>query len=563
MALAGVSFLPVLGFGFVYDDATQLVGNANVHTWRGLITAFSEHVWSFDPAKAARYYRPLFVSTLTLAWQAFGAQPSGYHALSLALHLGCGALVWRLGAALDLPALARTAATLIFLLHPVQIQVVAWISAVSDPLLTCLALTSALAWMRWLRDRDRRFLFAALALYVASLLTLERAVALAGPLLLVGWHRLPARGVSPVGHRRLRPVAAQALLLVGAVVGVLALRRIAIGPGVPTPDTWIQDTVLTAPAAVLRYLRNFAWPRDLSLGYPVRFVATATAANFGWPLVAGAGAAALAYWLSRKHPRRRFLVSAGLLTLAPSLCVGLLPSQLLVQDRYCYLPLAFLALWLSDLALRDAGAPATWPIRCGRVMLGVWFLAAFSQHARALSPWRDNLALFGRAVEVAPDSPPFLLDLALEEHGRGLPDHDCRRLRRAASVLHDYPRGGEAGMVYFELGNCLRAHGRNDLALRAYDASLRAPDGGTLQAGINRVSVLSELQRPDDAAGAAEELTRGHATSPLAWRTLSVAAALRGDLATAERAAQRALALEPGDAATIRLLERIRASRTP
>src|SRR5205814_5399426 len=109
LLLPWLSFLPVLGFGFVYDDTQQLLANPNVHGWAGLGKAFTDHVWSFDPSKAGtvHYYRPLFLVALTLGWHAFGAHALGYHALSLHLHLCAGGLAWRLLGALGLSPPAR------------------------------------------------------------------------------------------------------------------------------------------------------------------------------------------------------------------------------------------------------------------------------------------------------------------------------------------------------------------------------------------------------------------------------------------------------------------------
>lgn len=563
LALACAAFLPSLGFGFVYDDAFQLVGNPNVHGWRGLVSAFSEHVWSFDSQKSSRYYRPLFAAVLTLAWQAFGQRASGYHALTLALHLGCGALLWRVARALALPVRARIAATAIFLLHPLQIQAAVWISAISEPMFGLTALTCVLAWLRWLQGGGTRFAVLAVALYGTSLLILERAVALAGPLLLLAWYRTRLFDPSASGEAtgtRVRALTRHALLLTLPVLAVFVLRRTALGPGPAPPSTWIVDTWQSAPAAALRYLVNVALPLRLSVAYPESFIAVPAAANFARPLLVVSLALGFCAWLSRDHPRRRVLLGSAVLLMAPAVCVGLLPGYGLVQDRYGYLPLAFVGLWLSDLTFGESTRSAPWGIHLGRALVGVWLFVAISQHRPALAYWKDNLSLFRRAVEVAPDNPAFLMDLALEEHGHGLPAHGCRRLLHAASILERYPRSGPADMVYYELGNCLQEERRLEAALRAYELALHASGGGMLRAGVNRVRVLAELARLDDAVSAAEDLTRRHRDSPVAWKTLIVASAQRGDLDKAAHAAERAIALDPNDVAARELLERVAAA---
>ena len=569
LALACSSFLPALGFGFVYDDALQLVGNPNVHGWAGLGKAFTDHVWSFDPTKAGtlRYYRPLFMVVLTLGWQAFQSHAAGYHALSLLLHLCAGSLVWRVAQELQVPARERLVALTIFLLHPMQIQAVAFISAVSEPMVAIAALSSCLAWMRWLRCREPRFLFGALVLYAMALLTLERAVAMAGPLLLLGWYRyalLQPSAAAPSLALRARSSALQASLLSLPASGVFALRRLTIGAGAPAPTGWLRDTLISAPAVVIRYLRNLALPLDLAPTYPERSLLAPTFGNFGLPLLAVLLLAWLAWWSSRDRPLRLFLLGSAVSLLAPGLCVGLLPGHALVQDRYLYLPLAFLGLWLAELVRGASTQPAPRGLLAARALLMAWLLVALFQHPHDLEYFRDDHSFFTRAVEVAPDNPQFLLNLAVAERNQGARDAGCDHVQRAVSALAGNPRWGDPVAIYFNFGNCLREQGRKPESLAAYEQAYRWSAGALIEAGVDRVVLLAELQRPDDAARAAQSLTRLHGDSAVAWKTLGLVAANRGDWPTALRAMQRARTLAPDDASTQQLLERIRrASAAP
>jgi tetratricopeptide (TPR) repeat protein len=337
------------------------------------------------------------------------------------------------------------------------------------------------------------------------------------------------------------------------------VRRMAIGSVGVAAAGWFRDTLLTGPGVALRYLINLALPLNLALAYPEHFLSSADTITVWRPLACVGLTLAVACWLSRGSARRWFLLGSAALTMAPALCVGLLPAHALVQDRYGYLPLSFLSLWLADLAFTHAHA-TLWT-RAGRWLLGLWLVFLLGLHTRNLWPWSDDLSLFTRAAAVAPDNLPALMNLAVERRKRGEPDPQCDELKRIAALSGSSSGRGDSVLVYFNLGDCEHEQGHLERALEAYDRAYALSHGGSVSAGANRVRVLAELQQPAVAQHAAEALVRQHPRSVDALRVLGVTDASVGDLAGAEAALQRAVALEPGDAALHALLARVQAAR--
>ena len=155
-----------MGNGFVFDDsaylASPLVRNLAVldilgTNWLGL-----------------DIYRPLTLLSLALDFRLFAEEPFGYHLTNLLLHLANGTLFYVLARRLLNHASAALWAACLYVAHPIQTEVVAWISARGDLLATSLLLSAFVAHRR----DSRRWRLLAWTLYAGALLAKETAVIL-------------------------------------------------------------------------------------------------------------------------------------------------------------------------------------------------------------------------------------------------------------------------------------------------------------------------------------------------------------------------------------------------
>ena len=151
-ALVVAVFWPVLRGELVYDDLEVVAQNPALRNAALLPEALTGAYWDFlDEESAARigYWRPLTTVVLFAAQQVGGGSPAAFHAFSIALHAAAAIAVFLLVRRLtrgDLPGLC---AAVLFALHPVQVESVAWISAISDPLQGLLVLLGLVAHLRW------------------------------------------------------------------------------------------------------------------------------------------------------------------------------------------------------------------------------------------------------------------------------------------------------------------------------------------------------------------------------------------------------------------------------
>ena len=126
LAITFVAYVGALGYAFVYDDIFALVQNPTVHNWHSVPRFFTEHLWGFKYAVGS-YYRPIFLVWLTFNHWLFGLNPVGYHLTTILLHVGVTLFVFLLVRKLTRDQATAAIASLVFGLHPVHIEAVAWI----------------------------------------------------------------------------------------------------------------------------------------------------------------------------------------------------------------------------------------------------------------------------------------------------------------------------------------------------------------------------------------------------------------------------------------------------
>jgi tetratricopeptide (TPR) repeat protein len=113
-----VAYLPMLRNGFVWDDDTFLTQNPLIKAPDGLLRFW----FSTQPSD----YWPVTSTTLWVEWRLWGMHAVGYHATNLVLHVAEGLMLWSVLRRLKVPG--AYLAALLFVVHPVNVESVAWIA---------------------------------------------------------------------------------------------------------------------------------------------------------------------------------------------------------------------------------------------------------------------------------------------------------------------------------------------------------------------------------------------------------------------------------------------------
>ena len=175
-------FAPVMWQGgFFWDDYDLIVRNPLMRAAGGAgLRDFWFTTKNFD-------YFPLTSTTFWIEWRLWGAWAQPYHVLNVLLHLGSVLLLWRILKQLGVPGAFWAA--LVFAVHPVNVESVAWISERKNTLSMFLMCVSVAAYLRFERTRSAAVYGGAVGAFVLALLAKTAVVMLPFVLLLLAWYR--------------------------------------------------------------------------------------------------------------------------------------------------------------------------------------------------------------------------------------------------------------------------------------------------------------------------------------------------------------------------------------
>ena len=249
-----VAYLPALHGGLLWDDDAH-VTKVSLRSLRGLWRIWTE-------LGATQQYYPLLHSAFWVEHRLWGDSVLGYHLANVAFH---SAAAWLLTVilrrlAFPVPVLAG----LVFALHPVCVESVAWIAEQKNTLSAVLYLASALAYLGFDDGRSRVRYACASALFGMALLTKSVTATLPAALLVVLWWQ---RG--RLGWRRdVLPLLPW--FLVAATSGLFTAlyeAKLIGAEGADFTFSFLQRLLLAA-RAITFYAGKVAWPSDLVFNYP-------------------------------------------------------------------------------------------------------------------------------------------------------------------------------------------------------------------------------------------------------------------------------------------------------
>ena len=137
-AIAFVAYFPSIKGGFVLDDDVLVTNNRLITGPNGL--------YRFWSTTEAMDYWPATNSTFWLEWRLWGTSPTGYHLTNLILHILESLLIWIILRKLSIPG--AILAAMIFAVHPVNVESVAWISQRKESMAMLFFLLSILWYLK-------------------------------------------------------------------------------------------------------------------------------------------------------------------------------------------------------------------------------------------------------------------------------------------------------------------------------------------------------------------------------------------------------------------------------
>ncbi len=551
-----IAFSPILRNQFVeWDDYENLISNAH---YRGL--GWAQLSWMFTTFHMGPY-QPLSWMSLGLDYLIWGMNPAGYHLTSLLLHAAnaiffyfiCRRLLtivfsspldktsWKLNT-------SATFAALIFAIHPLRVESVAWATERRDLVSGFFFLATIYCYVQANssshgKPRPNWWLGAALGFYVLSLLGKATAITLPAMLLILDIYPLRRLRGEPRNWWRpaARPVWREKLLFVlpAVVFAVIAL--------------WGQQQ-----AAALKPLRGYSMESRLAQGLfgasfylgktflPVRLSPLyEIPPDFSlWQPAIFSGAAltvittVILYLLRKRWPAGLACWAYSVVTLAPVLGIVSIGPQL-VADRYSYLAcLSWAVLTGGGLlfVLRSAGQSRIAIAASVGASIAVIVLALLTWQQTAV--WRDTGTLWSHVLKLDPNSNIAHYNLARFLASHGQREAALAHYREALSIR---PNDAE---THNNLGLLLALDGHTAESLKEFEAAVRSDPGYTKAFfNLGRVYALSgELSKAVENYQQAIKLNPNQAEIRLG---LGNAFARQGRLEAAAAQLELATKLEP------------------
>jgi len=466
VGFALILYYPVLAYNFVFDDEMVIVGNRVIRDGSNLLNFFTEPTYSF--------YRPLRSLSYLLDYRFWMLNPVGFHITNILLHGLCCFTFYLLLKLWGAGTRTGLAALLIFLVHPVNIETVAYLSSRAELLGTLFTLLFLLSALRHLTSRRSQHLLISLLFLLGALLSKE-SFAIAPFLLLIIQPYDSSRDHSNRGknQRRIR-IFVFSLILTGVF---LAYRFIIL----KAPTSLGQfDLLLTypqilikLPSVLLTYFRLLILPINLSPHHPLAVMPLPSPSLFG---VQAALLAGIVILLIGCRKAGRIPFQSGLWILIALLPVSnLYPMPRLLAEKYLYLPALGFALLFASLCRGKTNAGKKRQLfLAGLVILIFAILTLVRQPV-----WLSNYSLWKNTSSDRPSSPLTLYNWGMAQFQAGRVEDGLETLTTAEAILPGQP------IILERIADGQGLLGQYDRAIKLYRELLqRFPESPTLHLKI-------------------------------------------------------------------------------
>lgn len=344
-------YFPVvyLDFQRAWDDGWMIMNHYTVlgFRWENLKAIFTEYY--------VAQYSPVNQLIFTAIYAVFGYDPLVYHLYPVLLHIVNSFLVFSLLRRLISGCTEKAVmqkvcffTALLFAIHPMQVESIAWISASKIPLYTCFALLSMLTYIRYIRTGKIRFYLMAFLLFICSFGSKEQSIVLPFVLLLFDWflgrtslfvngekqHATPAK--ESWGYLLLEKMP---FFLFALFAGLCTYYN----QSASTIERWagyhLGERMVFACYSLVEYIGKLAFPVNLLYLYPFPMAPgkPLPVSFYIYPVVVSASVVFLLKMLNRQHRMVIFGLLFFLVNMALVLHIIAMSRFLIIADRYVYL----------------------------------------------------------------------------------------------------------------------------------------------------------------------------------------------------------------------------------
>lgn len=457
------AYMGTLMYGFVYDDDGQIVGNYYIQFWRHVPHYFISHVWAQEfPRAGGNYYRPFFLLWLRLndAW--FGLRPEGWHAAAIALHVLTTFLVYLLARKLTGRMWVAAFSALVFGLHPIHAEVVAWVSGATESLCAIFLLGAFLAYLKSRENNVAVWMTVSCLLYGIAVFSKETGIML--PALVFAHRWIYGEGAGAEAKslvKRFWECTRTALLYAPVAIFYLAARLLVLRRmGYVLVHLSLREDILSVPSMMGFYVKKWFLPIRLNEFYDMPYW---DSLNFWHVILPSLIVIALCavIWMYRDELGRReveFSLVWIAVLIMPVLDSRMRPQDEMVHDRYFYLPSVGASLLVALAIERWTRTPhraKVFGLPAARVVVALALAATLGVlTVHGSEYWFSDYTLFQRGYQLAPLNPTGRMDWGVTLMTRG--DYDGARavfMKALAADPNDWHTSMNLGRIDYQQHN--------------------------------------------------------------------------------------------------------------
>ena len=509
----------------VFDDDFYILNNP-------FLKDFSPRgVWAIFTSFYAANYHPLTTLTWFFEYRLFGLDPLPFHLFNIVLHLLNTWLVFILAEQLSGKKVTAVVVSLLFAVHPMHVESVAWISERKDVLYTLFYLLSLLTYLRYLSSGyGAKQYITCLLLFAASLLSKSAAVTL--PVLLIAIDVYKGRKINLRSLSEKIPFFALSVLF--GILAILSQRSGGALNGLMVSYGFINGVFLFT-SGLSFYIVWLVAPFNLAV---MHYFPDLHNGLLPWVYYVSLPFVLLVIWLcTRRNALRRevfFGVSFFLITVSVMLQIVSVGSAL-TAERYSYVPsiglFYILGQWLAGLYDTKKRKMSM------TLFAGVVLLFSIITWNR-IGIWKEDRLLFNDMIETYPEV----------YYGYWLRGNLEKKEGNLDAAIADYSesirRNGKFSDAVFNRGITYNALGNLNAALADFNTAL--------QLNPKQADVLNNrgwvLFRQGDKQAALRDYTSAIATNPNyaeAYNNRGWAYQLAGDSVSAQRDYDKAIDINP------------------
>lgn len=488
LAITFIAFLPSLSNGFVnWDDNLNIYENKNIETldWA--------HVKGIFTNTVIGGYNPLTILTFAVERHFVGLSPKLYHVDNLVLHLGCVALAFVLLRMLKVSTWAAVLGAVLFGVHPMRVESVAWVTERKDVLYSVFYLGALVAYVRFIQSNfAKKYYVIALGLFAFALFAKIQAVALPLSFLAIDYFLKRPLRIKLV----LEKIPFFLMSLAVGCIGILLLSK---------SETLKDDSgfglfghLLVGAYSYCVYLIKAVLPFALCPVYP--YPAALTPSFYVAPLVVVAIVAAL--WFLYRRGQHAVVLGVAFFTVNVVFVLQILGAgQGFIADRFPYI--AYLGLFFIAAKYFDA-LHENKQLRSAVQIAAVALVAIFAFVTwKQCAIWKDGDTLWTSVIRQYPNDPFAYGQRAFYLRSQAAKSQGDESKRLYAASLNDYDRAAsildaapgfiqQKVTVHNSRGKTLFDMGRTIEAIADYSKAIEL-DPKFAEANINRGAAYGKL----------------------------------------------------------------------